>query len=78
MQAEVDGEIVAMSVEKGMCYGLDPIGTHIWRMIAVKTSVAEICATLEHEYDVAQEVCERDVLGLLEEFRSEGMIEVAA
>ncbi len=78
LQAEVDGEIVAMSVEKGMCYGLDAIGTRVWRMLGDPTQVADICAALECEYRVAPEVCEKDVLDLLEELRSEGMIEETA
>ncbi len=67
-----------MNVEKGMCYGLDPIGTRIWQMIADRTSITDICDALEREYHVTREVCERDVLDLLDELRSEGMIEQAA
>jgi hypothetical protein len=75
LQAEVDGEIVAMSAEKGTCYGLDAIGTRIWGLIGEFTPIAEICATLMREYRVTPDICEREVLALLEELRSEGMIE---
>ena len=29
LTAEVDGELMAMSVDRGMCYGLNRIGTRI-------------------------------------------------
>jgi hypothetical protein len=73
--AEVDGEVIAMSVEKGLFYGLDTIGARIWGLIGEFMPVAELCATLQREYDVAPDVCQRDVLCLLEDLRSEGMIE---
>src|SRR6185503_12066246 len=75
ISAEIDGEIVAMSVETGTCYGLDPVGARIWQLIGEFTPVASICATLQREYDVAPEMCEHDVLQLLEDLRSERMIE---
>lgn len=78
MDAEVDQEIVALSIEKGVCYGLDPIGARIWRLLATPICVADICKTLVSEYQVDPETCAREVLELLEEFRAEGMISVPA
>jgi hypothetical protein len=78
VDAEIDQEIVALSVAKGVCYGLDPIGSRIWKMLANPIRVADICQTLVREYEVAPETCESDVLDLLEELRSEGMIEQPA
>lgn len=74
IEAAIDNEIVALNVEKGVCYGLDPIGSRIWRLLADPIRVAEICKTLVSEYQVDPEICEREVLELLEELRAEGMI----
>jgi hypothetical protein len=74
MEAEVDEEIVALSIEKGTCYSLNPVGSHIWRMLANPIRVADICKALVLEYQVDPETCEREVLRLLAELRSEGMI----
>ncbi len=73
-EAAVDQEIVAFSVEKGACYGFNPVGSRIWQMLANPISVAEICKTLVGEYEVDPETCEREVLKLLEELRAEGMV----
>jgi hypothetical protein len=76
MDAEVDQEIVALSIEKGVCYGLDPIGARIWRLLSNPICIADICKVLVSEYRVDAETCEREVIELLEEFRTEGMIGV--
>jgi hypothetical protein len=77
MEAEIDNEIVALSVETGMCYGLDPIGARIWRLLADPIGVADICEVLAKEYQVEFDTCRRDVLALLEELRAEGIIRQA-
>jgi hypothetical protein len=74
VEAEVDQEIVALSVEHGTCYGLNRVGSRIWQLLATPTRVADLCATLVDEYDVDVDVCGPQVLDLLEELRAEGMI----
>ena len=76
LSAEVDGELMAMSVERGMCYGLNAIGTRIWTLIAEPRSISDLCAQLRQEFDVQEEECWRDVVDLLEELRAEGLATV--
>jgi hypothetical protein len=72
--AEVDGEAVAMSAAKGVCYGLDAIGLRVLQLIDGEASVGEICARLETEYEVDQETCVRDVSDLLANLVAEGLV----
>jgi Coenzyme PQQ synthesis protein D (PqqD) len=74
IDAEVDHEVVALSIEKGTCYGMNPVASRIWRLLAAPIRISELCATLLTEYEVAPSLCERQVLDLLEELRAEGMI----
>jgi hypothetical protein len=74
IDAEVENEIVALDIEKGTCYGLNPVGSRIWKLLADPIRVNDICATLLAEYKVEPNTCERQVLDLLEELRAEGMI----
>ena len=62
-----DGEILMMSVENGEYYGLDEIGSEIWRMLEEPLLVTQICEELIVSFDVGPEECERDVIGLLQE-----------
>jgi hypothetical protein len=76
LSAEVDGEMIAMSVERGMCYGLNAVGTRIWALIAEPMSFRELCVQLRQEFEVDEEECRRDVADLLEELRAEGLATV--
>jgi hypothetical protein len=74
VEAEVDGEVVALSIEHGTCYGLNRVGSRIWKLIEKPIRISELCAALRADYSVEPDVCEREVLDLLEQLRAEGMI----
>lgn len=74
LEADVNGEIVALDVERGQCYGLNGVASEIWRMLAQPTSIAEICNSLCTDYDVDGATCEAQVQALLTDLRDEGLI----
>ena len=74
LSAEIDGEVVALNAEKGICYGLDTIGSVIWAMIEKPVSIGDLCARLTARYRVDPATCARDVIDWLEDLRREGMI----
>ena len=78
LTAEVDGELMAMSVEKGFCYGLDRVGTRVWSLIAEPRSVDEVCDVLLGEFEVDSARCRREVVALLGHLLKEGLVEVKA
>jgi hypothetical protein len=74
IDSEIDGEIVALNIESGTCYGLNKVGSRIWRLLGAPIRVSDLCAALLADYEVDPVVCERHVIDLLEELRAEGMI----
>lgn len=78
VEAEVDGELVALNVETGTCYGLNKVGTRIWKIIDAPCRVEELCDRLIQEFEVDRETCLRDVAVLLEEMSREKLIDVTA
>jgi hypothetical protein len=76
--AEVDGEIVALNPDMRTCYGLNKVGSRVWKLIAEPRRVGDICTSLVREYDVDQATCERQVLKLLQELHGEELIEAVA
>ena len=76
--AEVDGEIVALNPDMRTCYGLNKVGSRVWKLIAEPSRVRDICTVLVREYDVDQATCELQVLKLLEELRGEKLVEAVA
>jgi hypothetical protein len=77
LEAEVNGEIVALHIAKGKCYGLNGVASRIWTMLADPVSAEEICASLGDEYDVDASTCCTEVAELMAELQSEGLIKPA-
>ncbi|MDD5058029.1 MAG: lasso peptide biosynthesis PqqD family chaperone [Sideroxydans sp.] len=73
----LDDEVVLMSIENGAYFGLNQVLSRIWRILESPVTVAQICATLQEEYDVAQDVCHRDVMEILEKLAEKKLISVS-
>jgi coenzyme PQQ synthesis protein D (PqqD) len=48
---EVDGDVVMMSIERGLYFGLDDIGSDIWRRLETPRSFEELADELTASYD---------------------------
>lgn len=69
-------EAVILDLEQGEYYGLDEVGALIWNSIQQPATVAAICAAVMAEYDVEPAECEADVIALVSELHSAGLVEV--
>jgi hypothetical protein len=78
LESAVDGEVIALDIAQGECYGFNPVASSIWHLLETETSVAEICDKLCKEFDVERDVCEADVTRLLGELRAAGLVDVKA
>jgi hypothetical protein len=76
VEAEVDGEIVALHVDNGTCYGFNNTATAIWKLLDRPRRLGEICDALAGEFDVDPEECEQDVLTLLRDLESDGLVDL--
>ena len=57
MEAEVDGELVALHVDKGTCYGFNATATRIWNLLAEPKTLAELHeAVIFHARDLRLDV----------------------
>lgn len=74
LETEIDDEVVALDVAKGLCYGLDTIGSEIWRLLEHETTADAICSKLTGDYNVSRSECMRDVLGLLNQLEQDGLV----
>ncbi len=77
LTTEVDGELLAMSVEQGACYGLDPVATVIWNLLDRPRTVDGLCTELVERFDVTDAQCRADVIAFLTQMTTEAMIEIA-
>lgn len=74
IEAEVDGEIVALHVETGTCYGFNQTATRIWSLLEQPKTLAQLCAALGDEFDVDPDQCEGDVEALLRELSDDNLV----
>ncbi len=76
IEAEIESKVVAMNIETGNCYGLNEVGSRIWNLIVAPISISGVCTQLIVEFEIEPEICEREVLALLQELRAEDLVEV--
>ncbi len=69
-------DLVALHMDKGVYYGLDPIGRHIWELLDGEMTVGALCERLLSLYDVEAEACEADTLAFIEPCVRMGLIDV--
>ena len=72
--AEVDGEVVMLSERAGAYFGLDGIGSEIWRLIEEPRRVSELCGTLAQRYEVDAETLSRDVTAFLDALLARNLV----
>jgi len=74
----VAGDLLAMSVQHGVCYGFNDVATRIWELLAEPRSLDDLCEALLREYEVDEGDCRKDVAELIEKWRAEGLVSVGA
>ena len=78
LESDVDEEIVALDMDKGQCYGLNAVGSRVWRLLDTPMSLEDICRTLQDEYEVEPALCREQIGRLLADLQSEGLVRAEA
>jgi coenzyme PQQ synthesis protein D (PqqD) len=76
ISSDLADEAIILELKAGMYYGLDPIGTRIWKLIQEPRSLSSLRDTLLAEYEVDRERCERDLMALLTELEANKLIRI--
>ncbi len=76
VSCELAGEAVILHLDRGMYYGLDPVGARIWNLIQEPRRIVDVRETLLAEYEVDRDRCQADLLALIRDLRAEGLIDV--
>jgi hypothetical protein len=74
--SEVDDEVILMSIDNEKYYGLDDIGSSIWKKIEKPASVSEIVDALLKEYLVDEITCTKEVIKFLQEMELKRVIRI--
>jgi hypothetical protein len=76
IETEVDGELVALHVDNGTCYGFNGTATRIWALIEQPRRLSELKEELLREFDVDPSTCEAQLKDLLDELEADGLVEI--
>jgi len=76
MFQQLQEEAVLLNLDSGLYFGLDPVGTRIWNLLANGQSLPQIVSTITAEYEVDDEQCKTDLLRLLGELEAQGLVSV--
>jgi hypothetical protein len=76
LTVDVGGQLVALNIEQGVCYGLNRIATRIWNLIEEPRSTDEAVEVLCVQFDVTSDVCREDVLLLLDNLVEIGLARI--
>ena len=74
----MDDETVMMSIQEGKYYGLNPVGSRIWELLAQPRTLARVCDILLAEYDIPAEECQREVVEFVEKLLEKKLVKIAA
>lgn len=69
-------EVVILNLDSGVYHGLEAVGARVWDLIRDPAPVTKVRDTLVDEYEVEPWRCESDLLGLLEDLKTHGLVEV--
>lgn len=71
---EVDGELVALDLDRGQCFGMDQIGSAVWAIAAEPVTVGVIADSLTERFDVERERCLADIQAFVGDLIAEGLL----
>jgi hypothetical protein len=76
IETEVDGELVALHIDNGTCYGFNSTATRIWGLIEQPQRLSTLKEELLREFDIDSETCETQLRELLDELAADGLVEI--
>ena len=76
VSCDLSGEAAVLSLRSGIYYGLNPVGARIWTLVQKPVIVTEILQTIVAEYEVDASVCEADLMQVLGDLATHGLLEV--
>jgi len=72
----IDGQAVLLNLKTERYFGLDEVGTEMWRILTSSDSIESACAALLAEYEVEPERLRADLFDLAQKLIENGLLEV--
>ncbi len=75
VSCDLSGESAILNLKAGVYYGLNEVGTRVWKLIQEPKRVIDIRDAILKEYEVEPDRCEADLRALLQDLLDNGLIE---
>jgi hypothetical protein len=72
--ATVNEEVFMLSIRAGAYFGLNPVGSEIWNLLAEPRRVGDLCESLSQIFDVDTDTIFRDANPFLEALLARGLV----
>lgn len=73
---DLEGETAVLHLGTGVYFGLDPVASRIWCLVASGAALREVLEALLEEYDVAEDRCRSDLLRLVRALAEHDLVTV--
>lgn len=78
IQMEIDGDLVALDIDGGNCFGFNATATRVWQMLEQPQSVDAIVAMLTEEFAIDHDECQAAVVALIDEMADRKLVRIQA
>lgn len=75
VSCKINDEVAILDLDRALYFGLQGVGVHIWDSLEQPRSVADLCASIQAEFDVSEATCEADVVQILARLEEERLVE---
>jgi hypothetical protein len=72
----LDGEAVLLNLDSGSYFGLNAVASRVWELIGEGCTISALRSALIAEFEVSEDVVERDLAELLRSLRDRGLIRI--
>ena len=76
MVQEVGGELVLLDLASEQYFGLDPVGTRIWKLLGTHGNLQSVRDCIHAEFDAPLPQIEHDLLALVQQLVAAGLVTV--
>lgn len=72
--ADMDGEVVMMSLERGVYYGLGGVGSRVWALLENPQTLDSLVAAICAEFDTDAQTCAADLRPFLDDMLRNNLV----
>ena len=75
VSCKINDEVAILDLDRALYFGLQGVGVHIWDALEEPRSLADLCASIQAEFDVSEAACRADVVQILASLEEERLVE---